>query len=183
MLPSVRKVDSDDNARTLQADESNEQSDTRTYSPSQHQRNGIHDMLAQTRDGEQDEDQALYQNCRQRKLPTVSHGQHHGVGEESIESHARSQGKRQFGIERHHQCTHNGRDTTCSKHGSRIHACGRKDTGIHGQDVGHCQKCGNATDYLLAQGHRSRIESKKFLYHTFNHFDLAKVRINIQISK
>ena len=82
------------NACTLKTYEGDEQADARTDGTTQHQRNGIDDVLSQTGDSEQDEDDTLDEYCREGKLPTVAHGKHHSVGKESIEAHTRSQSER-----------------------------------------------------------------------------------------
>ena len=146
---------------TLQTNEGDEESDARTDGTSQNQRDGVDDVAAQTRDGEQDEDETLDEYGRQRKLPAVAHGQYHGEGEEGIQTHARSQCEGQLGVEGHHDGAHNGRDTGSGKHGTFVHAGNREDVWIHGQDIGHRQKGCDTADDFLADGHCGGIKSQK----------------------
>ena len=145
---------------TLQTYKGDEESDARTDGTSQHQWNGVDDIAAQTRDSEQDEDEALDEHGCQRELPGIAHRQHHREGKESVETHAWSKCEGQLGIECHHGSGHNGRDTSSGKHGTFVHAGGREDVWIHGQDIGHRQKRGNTAYDFLADGHCGSIKSK-----------------------
>ena len=114
-----------DDTSTLQADKGNKQADTGTDGATQDQWDGIDDVLPQSGDGEQDEDDTLDEHGGQGKLPAIAHGEHHGVGKEGIQAHARSQRKGQLGIERHDQRGYDSRDAGGGKHGTGIHARGR----------------------------------------------------------
>ena len=148
-------------ASTLQTYEGDEESDAWADGTSHHQWNGIDDIAAQARDGEQDEDETLDEHRRQRKLPGIAHRQHHREGEEGVETHAGSQCEGQLRIESHHDSTHNGRDTSSGKHGTFVHAGSRENVWVHGQDIGHRQKRSDTADHFLADGHCGSIKSKK----------------------
>lgn len=93
----------DDDSRILQTDKGNEKSDTRTDGILDTHGQCVDNFLAQIGHGEQNEDQSLEQYRRQGKLPAVAQCKTHGVGKERIQSHARSQSERQFGVNGHQQ--------------------------------------------------------------------------------
>ena len=90
-------------AGILQSDKGDEKAYAGRDGTAEHQRHGIYYLLAKACESEQDEDDTLDEYGCEGKLPAITHGEHHGVGKEGIESHARSKGKGQLGIHGHDQ--------------------------------------------------------------------------------
>ena len=154
-------------AGALEADEGDEETDARADGATEHKRNGLDNLLAHAREGEQHEDDALNEDGRQSELPGVAHRDAHGEGEEGVQAHAGSQRERQLGVEGHDGGGHNGGDAGGGEHGALIHAGGGENAGVHGQNVGHREEGGDAADDLLADSHRGGVKTEEFLQHNF----------------
>ena len=76
--------------RVLQTDKADEQTNADGNAALERQRNGVENRLANVRQAQYDENQALNKDRQQRDLPGVTHAQHDRVGEERIQTHARS---------------------------------------------------------------------------------------------
>ena len=146
--------------RILQSDEGNKEAYTRRDGPTQNQRHGIHNLLAQTRQSEQYEENTLNEDGCKRKLPCVSHGEHHGIGKECIQTHSGSQRERQLGIDGHHQCGQDGGKHSGREHSPLVHAGITQDRGIDSQNISHGKEGGNTSQYLTLHAHGGSGESE-----------------------
>ena len=70
-------------------------------------------------------------------MPTVAHAQHHGVGKEGVYAKARGKCKGVSRDKAHEGRTDGGRDDGGDENSSLGHSCGRKNFGVHRQNVGH----------------------------------------------
>ena len=113
---------------------------------------------------------------RQGELPGIAHCQYYSVCKESIQTHAWGKYERQFGVDSHHRCTHNGRENGRCKHGTLIHTSICKNAWVHGKDIRHGQECGDSGNNLLLHRHCLGIKSKNLLKHSF--FVLLLLLIN-----
>ncbi len=158
-----------DDAGVLQADEGDEQADTRADGLLQSAGNGAEQPAADFGNGKDNEQDTFQENSRKGELPGVTHAQAYGEHEESVQAHTGSQCERLLGIESHHQRTDDG-----SQGGGGEHAAGRhagksaEDAGIHGQDVGHGKESGNARKDFRAHTVHLRIKTKEFLESRFH---------------
>ena len=95
---------------------------------------------------DQEEDHAGAEHRRERLLPGVFVGQHHGEGEEGVEPHAGRQRDRVIGVKPHHQRRHRGGDAGRDEHRALVHAGLAEDRRVDEHDVDHRQKRGQAGD-------------------------------------
>ena len=153
-----RGIAGDDDAAVLQADEGDEESDAHRDGVAQVERDGIDDGLAHLEEGEQDEDDALYQDGCQGLLPRVAHHQDQRVGKEGIDTHGRGQRKRQSGIERHDTGGDDGGNDRSRKDTALVHTCIAEDDWVDGEDVRHGEKCGQSGHHLHLHGMFLRVE-------------------------
>ena len=75
-------------ASVLQTNKGDEESDTHRDGIADVQGDGVHNGLAHLEDGEQDKEDTLHKDGCEGLLPSITHGQHEGVGKEGVESHA-----------------------------------------------------------------------------------------------
>ena len=83
-------------ARILQTDKSDKHTDTGRNGESEVLRNTLQYLIADIEEGDGKEDDTLYEQYRQSLLPGQAHSLTKGEGEERIQSHTRSLGKRQL---------------------------------------------------------------------------------------
>ena len=127
----------------LQADEGDEQADTNGNSTLQGQGNGVEDGFADIGQGHDDKDDAFYEDCKQRYLPTIAHTQDDGVCQVCIQAHTGGQDEGHIGHEGHANGSEEGSQCGCQKNSSGIHACSRQDAGVDSQNVRHGHEGGN----------------------------------------
>ena len=118
----LRTLVGNDDAAVLQTDEGDEKSYTASDGRLHTCWNGVRYQLPDFEEREEDKEDSLDEDCRQRELPTVAHPQTDGKDEKGVDAHTRCQSERLLGIERHHQRSDDG--------------C-QEDAGVHGQDIGH----------------------------------------------
>ena len=128
--------------------------------PAQVGRDGVQDALAHVEEGDEDEDQALYQHDSEGLPPGVANGLTQREGEEGVQTHRRSLGEGQLG----HDGQQDGGDGRSKGGGGEeratVHACGAEDGWIDGEDVAHRHKCGEAGHQFCADGHRAGVKAK-----------------------
>ena len=112
------------------------------------ERNRVQDPGAHLREREDDEQETLQEHGRQGELPGVAHREAHREHEEGVQAHARGEGERLLGIERHHERTDEGREGGGGEDRALGHVEGAEDARVDGQDVGHRQERGDARDNL-----------------------------------
>ena len=156
-----RSIVIDNNAAVLQADKGYEKTDTGADGVAQVQGDGIHNPLPHLGDGEDNEDDTLKENGGEGKLPGVPHAEAHAEDKEGVQSHAGSQRKGFLGIDGHNQRTDDGGQSCGREYGVGGHALvsqGAENAGVHSQDVGHGQECGDTGYYLGSHAVDSGVE-------------------------
>ena len=83
-------------ARILQTDKGDKHTDTCRNGESEVLRNTLQYLVTDIEEGDGKEDDTLYEQHRQSLLPGQAHSLTKGEGEEGIQSHTRSLGKRQL---------------------------------------------------------------------------------------
>lgn len=147
-------------ARILQTDKGDKHTDTCRNGESEVFRNTFQYLVTDIEEGDGKEDDSLYEQYCQSLLPGLSHCLTKGEGEEGVQSHAGSLGKRLFCHESQQE-DGNGRSDGCgSKESPLVHACGGKDGRVHCQDVTHGQE-GSHTSYQFRLDRSSlRVEAQ-----------------------
>ncbi len=155
----------DDDAGALQGDQREEQADPRGDGRAQLQRDAVDDPLADLEDRQQEE-QARGQEYRaEGHLPGVAHAQHHGVGEESVQAHARRQGDRVVGDQAHHRRAEGRRQAGGDEDRALVHAGFAEDARVDEEDVGHRQEGGETGQHLGAHVGVVRLELEQLFQH------------------
>ena len=94
-----------DNAGALEANESNEESDTGSNGKLQAVRNCIENQFSNLGERDDEENESLNEKRRKSHLPTVSHAQNNRVDHECIQSHTRRNDERIICRQRHKKCS------------------------------------------------------------------------------
>ena len=123
------------------------------------------DPFTDLEDRQPEEDQAGEEHRTQRGLPGVTHGQHHGVGEEGVQAHARCQRDRVVGDQTHDRRADGCRQAGGDEHRAVVHAGLGEDARVDEEDVGHRQEGGDAGQDLGAQRGVVRLELKQLFQH------------------
>src|SRR5690606_26958947 len=152
-------------AGVLQGDDGQEQADTGADAGTQRQRHAVDDPLADLEGRQQEEKHAGQEHGTQAHLPAVAHGQHHGVGEEGVQAHARSQGDRVVGQQTHQGRADGGGQAGGNEHGALVHAGFRQHGGVDEQDVGHGQEGGETGQDLGAHVGVVRTQLEQLFQH------------------
>ena len=90
-----------DNPCVTKADKGDKQSDARRDGCAYLVRHGIYQLVAQSGDSEQNENQAFDEDSCQRKLPAVTHRQYDCINEEGEDTHSWCQCEGILGINTH----------------------------------------------------------------------------------
>ncbi len=142
----------DDDARGLQADQSEKQSDAGSHGMAQADRDAVEQPLAHFRQGQEHEQHARDEHCAQRRFPVVAHGADHGVGEECVQAHARCQAHRPVGVQAHEQAAECGGDAGGDERRAVVDAGVGHDVRVDEDDVRHGDEGGHPGDQFGAYG-------------------------------
>ncbi|MNZ48045.1 hypothetical protein D3C78_657800 [compost metagenome] len=127
----------DHDAGGLQADQPEEQADPRAHGEAQAAGDAVEQPFADAREGQDHEQHAGEEHRAERDLPAVTHGVDHGVGEEGVQAHARSETDRPVGVEAHEQATEGCGQAGGDKGRAMIDPGIGHDVRVDENDVGH----------------------------------------------
>ncbi len=144
----------------LERDDAEEQADAGRDRELQVVRDRIDDVLPDAEHRDQKEDHARAEHRRQRLLPAVFVGQHHGEGEEGVDAHAGRERDRIIGVQRHHHRAHRRRHAGGDEHRAGVHAGLAEDRWVDEDDVDHRQERGQAGDEFGADVGALRLEAE-----------------------
>lgn len=132
-----------DDLGAAQTDEGDEKADACGHCLLQVNGDGVEDGFTHIGEGKNDENDTFHKYCSQCHFPGIAHLLHHSEGKESIEPHARCQGKGIVGKNSHEHGAQEACQGSGSENGPLVHAGGAHDTGVDGEDIGHGHKRGN----------------------------------------
>lgn len=144
----------------LEPQKCDEQADTAPDGEFQRGWECVDNLLAQVAHGEQDEDNALNEHCRQGELPGVAHGEADRIGEERVQPHAGCKPERQLGIEGHQQGGEGRGQDGGRKQGTFVHACYAQYAWVDGQDIGHGQEGGDSGQNFCTDSGDAGVKTK-----------------------
>ena len=129
----------------LQADESDEQTDTDGNTALQAQRNGIENGFTDIGQRQDDEDNTFNEDSQQADLPGVAHTQANSIGHVSVQTHACRQRKGQVCHQSHTGGTNEGSQSGCHQNSGGIHTGSGQDAGVNSEDVSHSHEGGDTS--------------------------------------
>ena len=138
----------DDDAGILERDDAEEQSDAGADRVFQVSRDRVDDVFAQSRHRQEEEQHAGQKHRAERLLPRVFVCQHHGEGEERVQSHAGRERDRIIRVQPHHDAAHRRGDAGGDEYGALVHSRLRENARIDEDDVGHRQERGQTGQRL-----------------------------------
>ena len=149
----------DDDTTVLQADKSNEQTDTSSDSRFQLHRNSVGYEFTHFEKRQENEDDSLDEDRRERELPTMTHSEADTENKKGIHTHSGSQSERFFSDESHGERTddsrqHRSREDSTIRHSHWLEST--ENTRIDGQDIGHGKESSdtrkNLRTHLMLRG-------------------------------
>ena len=114
--------------------------------------NTVDDLLANSRRGEKDKQHAREKHDAERRLPRDVHAEANGIGEVSVERHARRQRDGIIGVKAHHQCGRGGSNARREENAFLRHSRLRENLRIHHDHVRHRHERGQPAEHFLANG-------------------------------
>ena len=132
-------------------------------------RNGLHDRLAQAAEHQEQNGNALHEDDGHGGLPAEAHAAAQGKGDDRVDAHTRSAGKRAVREHAHGDRHNRGTQAGRSYRGRRVDSRGRQNARVDDDDVRHGQKRREASAHLrcgigAALGkHEERIHYSPFL--------------------
>ena len=128
-------------------------------------RNGVKDQLAQTRDRQKDEQNAVNQNEQQGVGIAEAHAEAYGKDEECVQSHAGRLREREVGEQTDEQRSDNSRERRCNVDGAEGDISKRGEhSGVDRQDVGHCHEGRDTADQFGFYGRVAVLQMEQ-LFH------------------
>ena len=152
----------------FQRDDAEKQADAGRGRQLQVVRNRVDHVLADAEHRDQKEQHARTEHRRQRLLPGVFVGQHHGEGEEGVDAHAGRQRDRIIGVKRHHHGAHRRRHAGGDEHRARVHARLAEDRRIDEHDIDHGQERGQTGDEFGLDIGALLLEPEVLIKHGYN---------------
>ena len=111
-------------------------------------RNGLHDRLAQAAEHQEQNGNALHEDDGHGGLPAEPHAAAQGKGDDRVDAHARSAGKRAVREHTHSDRHNRGTEAGRSYCGRRVDSRGRQNARVDDDDVRHGQKRRKAGAHL-----------------------------------
>ena len=130
----------DNKVRTLQSNESDEKSDSGTYTVFQCKRDCVEDGFTYIRKGKSDKYNTFREYSEQSYLPGVSHGTTYGISKVSIESHAGSKSEWIICQKCHGKGADKGSKRRSNQGSVGVHTGCVEHAWVDGKNISHCHK-------------------------------------------
>jgi AAA ATPase containing von Willebrand factor type A (vWA) domain len=162
----------DDDAAVFEADERDEEADAAGDGDLQGVRDRGDDPLADAGDGEDKEDDAVYEDHAQGFGPRDAFAEDDGKGEEGVDAHAGGEGDGVVGEERHDRGRDGGGEGGDGDECAFVHAGRGENRGVDGEDVGHRGEGGETGLEFASDGGAVLGEAEEALEHGVRFSDL-----------
>ena len=159
-----RGLTGDDDAAVLEADHCDEEAKADGDGMAKRHRDCIHDSLAQATENEDEDRDALDEDDCHGGMPVSAIKSGERKGNNCVDAHAGSAGKRAVCEDAHEDRHDAGADARCRDSSIGRHACDDHERGVDGDDVGHRQERCKAGTCFLADRRSTLLELEELLH-------------------